>query len=102
MTDREQIDFLAEKVMGWRRYLPNSGQGWELPDGTVIWAWNPIEDRNHAAQVLEWIAGLGLQRDVIRMLIAGSVCTADREFKLLAATPRQICDAARRAYESQG
>ncbi|MCR8982639.1 BC1872 family protein [Brevibacillus laterosporus] len=56
MTEQQIIVTLATKVMGWE-LLANDGLGWtgQRPDGVFVyeWNWNPLEDLNHAFQVVD-------------------------------------------------
>lgn len=57
MNDQEKIYLLATKIMGWKRI---DGYGWQQGDSDfnpVIGEWNPLQNIEHAWQVVEKLKG---------------------------------------------
>ena len=120
MTDKEKLQALAERVMGWQRPLSSFGvpymDVWQDSDGQIVSGacmrqWNPLENIADAWMVVErlrdqWTAATvqseGHSDDFIhpfddREFFEYLHRSADRRWPwaFLYVTPRAICEAAR-------
>lgn len=86
MTAQEQIEYVATKMMGWKRHTYSSGLSeWCDRTGarfffTSALGWNPLEDWNHWRQVEERI-----MEDGKGLLIKKFMATFDGKFDYLGA-----------------
>lgn len=115
MTDREIVEAVATRVMGWT-FLNNDEvsardagvvrpiyQSWLRPDKTMITLddWSPLTDHNHAMQVAEKMRERGETDPVFINFVRGlpSEDCVDLMFRL---SPRLICLAALAAVKGEG
>jgi hypothetical protein len=73
------------------------------PDGSSVWLreFNPLEDHNHAAQVLERIEELQLTEWFQAAVIANAATTSGVTlYEACTLSPRELMTAVRQAYEA--
>src|SRR6266853_703006 len=116
LTDREQIDWLANHVMDWHWGGPVTNCWLDSQDNFQPKDWSPLTNHNHVAQVLKRIGELKLQqrfaqelleifnytKEVVSISYSYGSAESIREiiWAIANATPYELMAAVRKIYKS--